>query len=306
MKKVFINFKTNEEDRKRFAAISDQYEFVYEPEKDANIIVGNYSPKKLQEFENLEWFQASAIGVDNYIKKGVLKEGTILTNAVDVHSREVAEHIMGVMITLLKNLHLYRDNQKECLWHDEGPVKSYRELKATIVGFGDIGNCLAKMLKGLGVYVIGVKRTMIDKPEYLDELYTNKDLLKAVSNVDVVISVLPGTKETTNMFTLDVFKAMDKETIFINAGRGNLYTEETLCEVLDNNIIKAIGVDVFEKEPLDPNSRLWQYKNILITPHVAGFFHLESARQEFVELVAENLKRFINNEELKYVVTERE
>ena len=147
---------------------------------------------------------------------------------------------------------------------------------------------------------------MIEKPDYVDELYTDKDLIKAVSSVDAVISVLPGTKETTNMFTLDVFKAMDKETIFVNAGRGTIYTEDTLCEVLDNNIIRAIGLDVFEKEPLDPNNRLWQYKNVLITPHVAGFFHLESAREDFVELVVENLKRYINNEELKYIVKERE
>lgn len=306
MKKVFINFKVNEDEKRRLQQISDQYEFVYEAQDDVNVIIGNYPPAKMQQFKDLEWFQSTAIGVDAYIKKGILSENTLLTNAVDIHTREVSEHIMAMMLSLLKNMELYRDNQNEHLWHDEGIVKSFKDLKVTIVGFGNIGNCLAKMMKALGMYVRGVKRTMIEKPDYVDELYTNKELEKAVSGVDVVISVLPGNKENEHLFTLDVFKAMDKETIFINAGRGNLYKEETLFEVLDSGLIKAIGLDVFEKEPLDPQNKLWQYRNVMITPHVAGFFHIQSAHDDFMDLVEENLRRFINGQELKYVVSERE
>ena len=66
------------------------------------------------------------------------------------------------------------------------------------------------------------------------------------------------------------------------------------------------GLDVFEKEPLDPENKLWTYKNVFITPHVAGFFHLHSAHEAFVDLIEENLRRYINNEELKFVVKERD
>lgn len=306
MKKVFISYKLNDDERKRIESISDQYEFIYEPDTSAEVVIGNYSPNKLSEYKNLKWLQTAAIGVDNYIKPSILQSDTVLTNAVGIHSQEVAEHIFAMMMSMLKNLHLYRDNQSEKTWHDEGVVKSYKDLKVTIVGFGDIGNYLARMLKALGMYVIGVKRTMIEKPDYVDELYIDKDLKKAISNVDVVVSVLPGNLNNKYLFTLDTFKTMGKDTIFINAGRGNLYTEETLFEVLDNKIIKAIGVDVFEKEPLDPNSKLWGYKNVVITPHVAGFFHLHSAHEAFVDLIEENLRRYINNQELKFTVEERD
>ena len=67
-----------------------------------------------------------------------------------------------------------------------------------------------------------------------------------------------------------------------------------------------IGMDVFEVEPIAKESNLWDYKNLVVTPHVAGYFHLESARDKYVDLIEENLRRYINNEELKYVVTERE
>lgn len=305
MKKVFVAVKLNETQKKKIESISDQYEFVYEPDTSANIILGNYSPKKLVEFNNLEWIQTAAVGVDDYLKPGILKDNVLISNAVDIHSKEVAEHSLGMMITLLKKLYLYRDDQHNCLWNDEGKVKSYDKLKVCIVGFGDIGNALAKLCKGLGMYVIGVKRKMIEKPDYLDELYTNADLEKCISDVDVVFTILPAYKENVHLFTVDTFKKMRKDTILVNVGRGNLYSEETLCEVLDNKIIEAIGMDVFENEPISKDSKLWNYPNLLITPHVAGFFHLDSALEDYADLLCENLNRYLNNQELKNIVKER-
>lgn len=306
MKKVFVNVKFNNEQKVRIESVSKEYEVVYNSDENAEIIIGNVKPETLKDYKNLKWIQTSAVGVDNFIKKGILNDDTVLTNAVDIHSQEVAEHILGMMMSLLKKQYLYRDNQTSHQWKDEGKVKSIKGLRVAIIGLGDIGNNLARTLKAMGMYVIGVKRKMIDKPTYIDELYTNNDLEKAISDVDVVVTVLPGTKENTHLFTLDTFKKMRKDTILINAGRGNLYSEEVLCEVLENKIIEAIGMDVFEKEPVNEDSKLWNYKNLVMTPHVAGFFHLDSALEEFVNLVIENLRRYINNEELKNIVTERE
>ncbi|MBQ2657640.1 MAG: D-2-hydroxyacid dehydrogenase [Erysipelotrichaceae bacterium] len=306
MKKVFVNIRTDEKQRQRLETISDQYEFVYEAELDANIILGNYSPRKLKEFENLEWIQTAAVGIDGFIKDGNLREGVILTNAVDVHSVEVAEHLFAMIMSMTRKFHLYRDDQKERLWTDEGMTKELTKLKVTIIGFGDIGRVLAKLLKGIGIYVIGVKRTMIEKPDCLDELYTNKDLEKAISDVDVVVSILPGNKENAYLFTVDTFRKMRPDTIFLNAGRGNLCSTETIKEVLDQHIIAAIALDVFEKEPLPKDSPLWDYKNLIITPHVAGSYRLESTYEKFFALAEENLRRYISGQELLHVVKERE
>ena len=165
---------------------------------------------------------------------------------------------------------------------------------------------LAKLCKALGMYVIGVKRRMIDKPDHVDELYTSEDLDKAISDVDVVVTVMPGNKENENLFTLETFRKMRKDTIMINVGRGNLYTEETLKEVLDNKIIAAVSSDVYLKEPLDPNNELWDKPNLVLTPHVAGGYHLYSAIEKFLDLCKENLRRYLNGEELKNIVTIRE
>ncbi|MBQ6126511.1 MAG: D-2-hydroxyacid dehydrogenase [Erysipelotrichaceae bacterium] len=306
MKKVFVNIKADEKYRQRLEAISDRYEFVYEPDPDANIILGNYAPGKLKEFKNLEWIQTAAVGVDAFIKDGNLKEGVILTNAVDVHSVEVAEHLFAMIMSMTRKFYLYRDDQKEHLWADEGMTKELTKLRVAVIGFGDIGKALAKLLKGIGIHVIGVKRTMIEKPDCLDELYTDKDLDKAISDADAVVSILPGNRDNAYLFTVDTFRKMRPDAIFINAGRGNLCSTETIREVLDQHIIAAISLDVFEEEPLPKDSPLWDYRNLVITPHVAGSYRLESTYEKFFALAEENLRRYISGQQLLHVVKERE
>ena len=309
MKKVFVNVKFNETQKQKLEAVSSEYQFVYDKNDsiyDSDIIIGNYPTADLKNFNNLELLLLTAVGYDAYIKKGVLKDNTILCNAVDVHSKEVAEHTLALMLELVKKLHLYKNNQTKHLWKDEGGVKSYHELRVAIIGFGDIGNSLAKMCKALGMYVIGVKRKMTEKPNYIDELHTNKDMDEVISNVDVVVTILPGTAENVHLFTMDTFKKMKPDTVLVNCGRGNLYETDVLYEVLDKKIIAAAAADVFEVEPLPEDSKLYDLDNFVITPHIAGFFHLDSAKEQFLDLICDNLGRYAKGEELRYVVTERE
>ena len=306
MIKTFLRYPFSSEEINRFRKLSPELFFQDRPDSETEISIGSYRAEKLKEYPSLKWIQLSAVGYDRYIAKGILNEGVLLTNAVDVHTQEVAEHVFAVMLMMIKNGQLYRDNQYGHIWRDEGKVKSFSELKVTIVGFGNIGNCLARMCKALNMYVIGVKRKLAEKPEYLDELYLNDELHKAIGDADVVVSVLPGNKENEHLFDLNTFKAMKEDCIFINAGRGNLYSEETLREVLNKKTIKAIAADVFAQEPLPQDSDLWDYPNLYITPHAAGNFHLKIAHETFVELVEENLKRYISHQELKYLVTDRD
>ena len=305
MIKVYIHPKPREAYQKKLECFFNDYEFVYEDGHDAEVVIGSVKADRLKDFKNLKWFQSYAVGVDAYTKKGVLNDGVILTNAPHVHSREVAEHAFASILSAVKKLHLYRDNQRENRWEDEGMVKEYSQLKVCIVGFGDIGNILAKMLKALNMYVIGVKRKMTDKPDYIDELYLKEDLDKAIGDVDVVVSILPGTGDNVHLFTLDTFRKMRKDTIFVNVGRGNLYSEDTIRKVLDERIIETVVSDVFEKEPLDSESELWKYENLVITPHIAGGYHLDSAYEAFIDLCVENLTRYKEGRKLLNIVEER-
>ena len=306
MEKVLVAAGFYDNQKKQLEQKFPQLQFVYQDDVNADIIIGNYSVKKLKDFKNLKWIQLTAVGYDNYIKQGIFDHDVVITNSVDVHSVEVAEHIVGLLMTLLKKIYIYRDNQHQHIWHDEGKVKSINGLRVCIVGFGDIGKALAKILKGMGMYTIGVKRKPIEKPQYLDELYLQQDLDKAISDVDVVVSVLPGTSENVHLFDRETFEKMKPDTIFINAGRGNLVDSEVLYQVLADRVIACAGQDVFEQEPLPADSPLWTLDNLIVTPHVAGFFHLDSALDRYLDLVIDNLQRYLDGEELLNVVKERE
>jgi phosphoglycerate dehydrogenase-like enzyme len=218
----------------------------------------------------------------------------------------VAEHLLAVLLMAIKKLHIYRDDQKNRAWKDEGRVKEISKLRVTILGLGDIGSYLAGLLKALGIYVIGVKRKAIEKPDCVDELYTNKDLDKAIADVDAVISLLPGNKENAGLFTIDTFRKMRKDCIFINAGRGNLCDEETLQRVLDEKIIDTIAADVYPIEPLPADSPLWDHENLIVTPHAAGGYHLDSAMETMIDLCIENLNRYSEGRPLRNLISERE
>lgn len=307
MKKVLIDNSVTESQKKQFESISSEYEITYDKDDTSvNIIVGDCPPARCKNYPNLELLLSTWVGYDGFIKKDVLPQNCILCNAVDAHTEEVAEHMFSLLVSMEKNLHLYRDNQANDSWKDLGTVKSIRDLSVVVLGLGNIGKYLAKLCKDIGMHVIGVKRDLSIKPEYVDELYTLDELDNILPRVDAVLNVLPSTPLTKHLFSLDRFKLMKKDALLINAGRGDLIDTDVLIEVLENKIIRGIGQDVFEKEPIDKDSKLWKLDNLVITPHIAGFFHLDKDRQKWVDMCVDNLRRYINNEELKNVVTERE
>lgn len=307
MKKVLIAENISDEEINQIKQVSPELEVTLDKsDYESQIIVGNIAPGDCKKYSKMELMLSTWTGYDAYVKKGVLNDNCIFCYGKDMHTEEVAEHMFSTMISMIKNFHLYRDNQNNAIWNDEGRVKSIVDLNVLIIGLGHIGSYLAKLCKGLNMHVVGIKRTMIDKPEYVDELYTIDSLDTELPKADVVFSILPSTNETKHLFSLERFKLMKKDAILINDGRGDLIDTNVLIEVLDNKIIKAIGQDVFENEPLTKDSPLWKYPNLVITPHVAGFFHLEKDRKKWVNLCIENLKHYLNNECLINVVDERE
>lgn len=126
--------------------------------QEANVIIGNVDPFYLQEAKNLEWLQLNSAGADPYVKKGVLPEDVILTNATGAYGPSVAEHMLAVLFSLQKKLHLYRDNQNQCEWQDEGGIMSLCGGTLLIVGLGDIGLYFARLMKNFDYHIIGIKR----------------------------------------------------------------------------------------------------------------------------------------------------
>ena len=299
-----------DEHKKTLEQHSQNNKFIYssydkvtqEMVQEANVIIGNVDPFYLQKAKNLEWLQLNSAGADPYVKKGVLPEDVILTNATGSYGPSVAEHMLAVLFSLQKKLHLYRDNQNQCEWQDEGGIMSLYGGTLLIVGLGDIGLYFARLMKNFDYHIIGIKRRPGQVPQDIDELHTMNDLDKLLPEADVVLSVLPDSKATRNIFNKDRFEKMKNTAILLNAGRGSAVNTEDLCEALIQGQIYGAGLDVTDPEPLQTQHKLWNVENVIITPHVAGDFHHPATLYRIVDIVAGNLQRYLEGEQLMNIV----
>ena len=309
-KKILVVLPVSEGQKERLEEFADKSCFTYTSYKkatkkmveEADIIIGNIDPDLLEYAKNLEWLQLNSAGADAYVKKGVLPEEVVLTNATGAYGPGVAEHMLAVLFSIQKKLHLYRDNQNQCEWQDEGEVMSLRGGCALIVGLGDIGLYFARLLRNFGYRVIGIKRRPGQVPQGVDELYTMQHLDEPLPEADVIFSVLPETKATKNIFNAKRFREMKNSAVFLNAGRGSAVNTEDLCQALIAGEIYGAGLDVTDPEPLPSQHKLWNMKNVVITPHISGDFHHPATLYRIVDIAAGNLKRYCAGEPLMNVV----
>jgi len=156
---------------------------------DKDIIVGNINPALVAKAKSLKLLQLNSAGYDNYLK--VVPGNVKLCNCVGAFSPAVGEHMLAMTFSLIRHFHLYRDKQNHKDWSDCGKIISVENSTIAVLGLGDIGRSYARKVKALGAKkVIGVRRNVNDKPDYVDELYTLKDLEKVFSQADIVAMIL--------------------------------------------------------------------------------------------------------------------
>lgn len=269
---------------------------------DMDIIIGNLPKEKLNIAKNLKWLQLNSAGADLYVREGVLPEGVILTNATGAYGLAISEHMLGVLLELLKKLNLYRDNQRENIWKDEGEVRSIYGSTVLVVGLGDIGSEFAKRIKALGGYTIGIRRSDTRKPEFIDELYLMDKLDEVLGRADIVALSLPQTKDTYKLFNKERLLRMKKGAVLLNVGRGTVIDTDALCELLQEEYLFGAALDVTDPEPLPSAHSLWDLKNVIITPHISGDYHLRETHNRIVNIAADNLKAYLKGEKLKNIV----
>lgn len=308
MKTILVTIQTGEAERARLRKIAEacgaDCEFVFTTAADvteaqvaaANFIVGNVPPQWIRASERLDVVQLFSAGADPYMKPGVLAEKTALCNATGAYGQAVSEHAFALTMMLIKKLHLYRSSQMKCTWEDHGMVRSLKDATVLVVGLGDIGLSYARLVRAMGARVIGVKRRAGSCPDEVDELVLTEEIDRVLPEADVVMSVLPSTKETAYFYTAERFEKMKNNALFINCGRGNAVAGDVLCHALQTGEIAAAAIDVCETEPLPADSPLWLEKNLVITSHVAGNFHLQSIYDGVIDIACANLERYLTGQ----------
>ncbi|HCC00895.1 MAG TPA: D-2-hydroxyacid dehydrogenase [Ruminococcaceae bacterium] len=307
-KKVLVVIPVEKHHQKLLEEAYPDGEFYYQMRdevtdlEDVHVIIGNVIPRSLKNAKNLEWIQLNSAGADQYIKEGILKKETILTNATGAYGLALSEQLLAGTLALMKRINQYQRNQVKHLWKDEGIVHSIYGARTLIIGLGDIGSSYGQKMKALGSTVVGIKRHVQSRPVWLDELYSMDSLDQELAKADIVAMSLPSTPLTTHLIDKRRLSLMRRHAILLNVGRGDAIVTEDLCYALNKGLIFGAFLDVTDPEPLPKENALWDADNILITPHIAGDFHLQETLEKVIDITCKNLKRFQTGAPLENIV----
>ncbi|MFJ8271860.1 D-2-hydroxyacid dehydrogenase [Streptomyces sp. NPDC094154] len=209
------------------------------------------------------WVHTASAGVDHLMCPELAASPAVVTNARGVFDEPIAEYVAALVLALAKDLPRTLDLQREGRWrHRES--QRVAGTRACVVGSGPIGRAIARTLGALGVRAAVVGRAAhagVHGPEDLDRL---------VARADWVVAAAPLTEETRGMFDARRFGLMQPSARFVNVGRGQLVDEEALVRALTDRWIAGAALDVFQDEPLTPDSPLWRVPGLVVSPHMSG------------------------------------
>lgn len=251
--------------------------------------------------KNLKWIQSCAAGPNDVFAAGFDPSVTVCTGS-GLHDHTVAEHTLGLLLNAARRFYEMRDFQLQGRWpqHLGGPqpdrprdqFTTLRDATVTIWGFGNIAKTLAPWLVSLGATVRGVAR----KPGVRDgyQVHGEDQLAEVLKTTDALVMILPGDATTKHALNKERLALLPKHAWVVNVGRGTCIDEDALFDALQAKTIGGAALDVFEKEPLPGDSKLWKADNCIVSPHGAG------GRPQGAEgLIAENLKLFLAGQKLK-------
>lgn len=243
------------------------------------------------------WVHCIRAGVDEFPLDRYAQTETMLTNSPGIHATTIGETVTGMMLSFARRLHRYRDRQRNNSWAVEPYDATFTIQGETVcvVGLGTLGEGVALRADALGMDVHGVRREPKPVPG-VAELFRPDELHEAVAGARFVVLCVPLTDDTEGMIDAAVFDAMDTDAYLINVARGGVVEESALIDALDGDKIAGAGLDAHAEEPLPADSPLWEYDDVILTPHVGA---LSNTYHESVgKLVLANAERLENGESL--------
>ena len=289
---------------------SDRYEMVFAQDDaeviareltDAEVVIGEPSPKLLSDAKQLKWMQITWAGADRYT--GNFPENVVLTNASGAFGRIISEYTMGMILAQYKRLPQYYVNQKNKVWADLGSERSLLDKTVLILGTGNVGGSIAQKLHAFGTHNIGINRTG-RCPEHFDECYSLDALDLQLPKADIVIGALPRTPFTQGLFDYQRMQRIQKDALLVNVGRGTMIVTGDLEKLLSEGHFSGVCLDVMDPEPLPEASSLWTCDRVRLTPHISGIgFGHEDATEAYIwDICRKNLRNYAAGKPLTHVV----
>lgn len=285
--------------------IKDQIEFIIDWDEDnfnssmlnSDILLTyDFPTKNLKEIApNLKWIHCTAAGVEHMFPFNWAYDGLKITNSSGVHAKKAGE--FGLMSVLMLQNHIPKivtnQKNKDFISTFGNPIAG---KNIVLIGTGSLGSSMAKLVAPLGANIIGVNKKG-KSVEGCSKIITIDKLDSVLPIADILYLALPETPETKNLIDKRRLDLLKSTCGIVNIGRQSALDYEVLCDKLENNDLAGAILDVFNPEPIDKNSRLWNTKNLIITPHVSSDDNGNYVKLT-LELFVKNLKFFIKKKEL--------
>ena len=237
----------------------------------------------------LKWVHAFGTGVDGIADRAGLDPTVIVTSTRGIHGAPLSEIAILHMLSMARNFPRSIDAHRAHKW-DRFRARILDRKKVGILGVGLIAEALAPRLKGLGMHVVGLSRTARDLGGF-DEWRPRDPLVAHVGDLDWLVLLAPYDQTTHHIVDAQVLAAMKKGACLVNIARGGLIDETALREALDSGHLGGAALDTVTQEPLPANDPLWAAKNLVITPHLGGFY--ETYPEDCIEQIVHNLDCFL-------------
>ena len=251
---------------------------------------------------NLKWIHVISAGVEHLHPLDWMFDGLVLTNSSGAHTKKAGEY--GLMSILMLQNHMTKiiTNQKNNSFVSlfSNPIAG---KTVVLVGTGNLGTSMAKLVAPLGVNIIGVnKRGRIT--EGCSKVISIDKIDTVLPDADFLYLAVPETPETKNLISKERLNMLKPTCGIVNIGRQSVMDYDVLCEKLSNNEIAGAILDVFTHEPIEKNSKLWDIPNLVITPHVSSDDNGNYVKLT-LDIFIKNLKLFIENKELSNQVDKK-
>jgi phosphoglycerate dehydrogenase-like enzyme len=246
----------------------------------------------LRKSPRLKWLQIHPAGAERALYRELRDRGVKVTTASGATSTTVAHSTLGAVIALNRRFPLLADAQRRHAWEPRLAERSPRDLAgqgALIVGLGPIGRTVAGLLKMLGMRVVGARRSA-DPVDACDRTIPYGRLGEALPAADWLILCCPSSPLTRGIADAAAFAAMPEGACLVNVARGDVAVEGDVIAALRGGRLAGAYLDVFEREPLDAASPLWDLPNVIVSPHTAS--HSQGQNEAIFGIFLDNLERW--------------
>jgi phosphoglycerate dehydrogenase-like enzyme len=248
---------------------------------------------------SLRWVHTNAAGIHPTLIEALAERATILTNGTGAQASAIAEYVVAALLTFAKRLRELDRLQGQAQWSFGFKVTELRGMTVGIVGLGNAGRAIARLLRPFGVRLLGVRRHPGAVPE-IDGLYARSNLSEFLAQLNALVIAAPLTDETRGMIGRAELAQLPDGAYLINVARGPIVDEDALIAALRSGHLAGAALDVFAEEPLPTTSPFWALPNAIVSPHCCD--HTPQTDERGLELFLDNLSRYLCQEPLRNVV----